>query len=181
MQYKWLDHKLACERRGEAVCSHSERTTRSEFCGEGRARVDRGGPGAEALRSAPLVCPLLEALGIRGIEVTPLELLEAYRRLATRQRSGNLGPAEPVFLGLRQSITFGMAHAAQVETMEVAGKTGTATSRESAQTHGFFVGYAPAEKPDIAVVVFLEQGRGMDAAALAQPVFAEFSREKRSP
>jgi cell division protein FtsI/penicillin-binding protein 2 len=65
--------------------------------------------------------------------------------------------------------------------MEVAGKTGTATSRESAQTHGFFVDYAPAEKPDIAVVVFLEQGRGMDAAALAQPVFAEFSREKRSP
>ena len=123
----------------------------------------------------------LEALGSRGIEVTPLELLEAYRRLATRQRSGNLGPAEPVFLGLRQSVTFGMAHAAQVESMEVAGKTGTATSRDSAQTHGFFVGYAPAEMPDIAVVVFLEQGRGMDAAALAQPVFAEFSREKRSP
>jgi cell division protein FtsI/penicillin-binding protein 2 len=74
-----------------------------------------------------------------------------------------------------------MAHAAQVDAIEVAGKTGTAGSQESAQTHGLFVGYAPAENPEIALVVFLERGRGMDAAALAQPVFAEFSREKRNP
>jgi len=123
----------------------------------------------------------LEALGSRGIEVTPLELLEAYRKLAMQQRSGHLGSAEPVFLGLRQSIALGMAHAAQVDAIEVAGKTGTAGSQESAQTHGLFVGYAPAENPEIALVVFLARGRGMDAAALAQPVFAEFSREKRNP
>lgn len=124
----------------------------------------------------------LEALGTRGIEVTPLELLEAYRKLALQQqRSGKLDAAEPVFLGLRQSITFGMAHAAQTDAMEVAGKTGTASSRESAQSHGFFVGYAPAQIPEIALIVFLERGRGMDAASLAQPVFAEFGREKRMP
>ena len=123
----------------------------------------------------------LEALGSRGIEVTPLELLEAYRKLAMQQRSGKLGYAEPVFDGLRQSITFGMAHAAQVDTIDVAGKTGTASSQESAQAHGLFVGYAPAENPEIALVVFVERARGMDAAALAQPVFAEFSREKRNP
>ena len=35
----------------------------------------------------------LEALGSRGIEVTPLELPEAYRKLAKEQRSGNLGSA----------------------------------------------------------------------------------------
>jgi cell division protein FtsI/penicillin-binding protein 2 len=122
----------------------------------------------------------LEALGSRGIEVTPLELLEAFRKLALQQRSGKLGSAEPVFLGLRQSIAFGMAHAAQVDAIEVAGKTGTASSQESAQAHGLFVGYAPAENPEIALVVYLERGRGMDAAALAQPVFAEFSHEKRN-
>jgi cell division protein FtsI/penicillin-binding protein 2 len=58
-----------------------------------------------------------------------------------------------------------MAHAAWVDGMNVAGKTGTA----------FFVGYAPAETPEIAVVVFLAQGRGLDAAAIVQPVFSGFA------
>ncbi len=64
--------------------------------------------------------------------------------------------------------------------MKVAGKTGTAASRNNPRTHGFFVGYAPAEKPEIAMVVFMQQGRGLDAAALAQTVFEEYAREKRN-
>ncbi len=117
----------------------------------------------------------LEALGDEGIEVTPLELLEAYRKLALRRRGGESGP---VFDGLEHSVAYGMAHAVNVDGMKVAGKTGTASSTRSPRTHGFFAGYAPADNPEIAVVVFLERGRGMDAAALAQPVFAEFARGK---
>jgi cell division protein FtsI/penicillin-binding protein 2 len=116
----------------------------------------------------------LEALGDRGIEVTPLELLAAYRTLALQKRNGAgaAGVGAPVFAGLEQSVTYGMAHAAHVEGTKVAGKTGTAASRESARTHGFFVGYAPAEKPEIVVVVFVERGNGGDAAGVAQTVFA---------
>ncbi len=121
----------------------------------------------------------LEVLGDRGIEVTPLELLEAYRKLGQRKRTGDLGPDEPVFAGLEDSVTFGMAHAANLETVKIAGKTGTAASRGTARTHGFFVGYAPAQKPQIALVVYLENGRGMDAAALARPVVAELARSWR--
>jgi penicillin-binding protein 2 len=121
----------------------------------------------------------LEALGDRGIKVTPLELLEAYRKLALLKRGGDAGLYEPVFKGLEDSVTFGIAHAANVEGMSVAGKTGTASSQATARTHGFFAGYAPAEKPEIVMVVFLAQGRGLDAAAIAQPVFAEFAREKQ--
>jgi len=121
----------------------------------------------------------LEALGDRGIEVTPIRLLEAYRQLALRRRSGNLGADAPVFAGLEQSVEFGMAHAAFVPGMKIAGKTGTAASQNTARTHGFFVGYAPAEKPEIAIVVFLEQGRGLDAAGVAQIVFAAFARSRR--
>jgi cell division protein FtsI/penicillin-binding protein 2 len=125
----------------------------------------------------------LEALGERGIEVTALELLGAYRKLALEKRKG-LGTAEvdaAVFAGLEQSVAYGMAHAADVEGMKIAGKTGTAASRESAKTHGFFVGYAPAEKPEIVVVVYLEQGRGGEAAGVAQRVFAEFAKSGRTP
>jgi cell division protein FtsI/penicillin-binding protein 2 len=119
----------------------------------------------------------LEALGDSGIEITALELLEAYRKLALRKRNGEVGQDSPIFDGLEHSVAYGMAHAADVDGMRIAGKTGTASSAESARTHGFFVGYAPADKPEIALVLFVERGRGMDAAALAQPVLAEFARE----
>ena len=115
----------------------------------------------------------LEALGDRGIEVTALELLGAYRKLALQKRSGApVGVDAAVFAGLEESVAYGMAHAANVDGLKIAGKTGTAATHQSARTHGFFVGYAPAEKPEIVVVVYLEQGNGGDAAGVAQAVFA---------
>jgi len=116
----------------------------------------------------------LEALGDRGIDVTALELLEAYRKLALRKRNGlrNTDGDAAVFAGLEESVAYGMAHAANVEGVKIAGKTGTAASRESARTHGFFVGYAPAEGPEIVVVIYLEQGNGGDAAGVARGIFA---------
>ncbi|HXM96892.1 MAG TPA: penicillin-binding transpeptidase domain-containing protein [Candidatus Dormibacteraeota bacterium] len=102
----------------------------------------------------------LAALGERGIEVTPLELLEAFRKLALGRSAGGNSPDQAVFEGLEHAVTYGTAHAAYVDGMKVAGKTGTASSAESARTHGLFVGYAPADRPQIAIVVYLPQGRG---------------------
>ncbi|MEQ1069912.1 penicillin-binding protein 2 [Acinetobacter lwoffii] len=68
----------------------------------------------------------------------------------------------------------------------IAGKTGTAQVKSIAQgkryneslltdrqlDHGLFVGFAPAENPEIAIAVILENGRGGSAAtALARPIF----------
>ena len=121
----------------------------------------------------------LEALGSWGIQVTPLELLEAYRKLALRRRDGGNGRDAPVFAGLADSVAFGMAHAAYVADMSAAGKTGTASSTDSARSHGFFVGYAPADRPEIVVLVYFENGRGLNAAALAQPLFAAYRKFKK--
>ncbi len=56
----------------------------------------------------------LQALGEWGIEVTPLELLMAYRNLALQKlRTPDTGSAAPVFDGLERSVRYGMAHAAQ--------------------------------------------------------------------
>ena len=123
----------------------------------------------------------LTALGERGVEVTPVELLAAYRRLAMRKRSGNVSPYKPVFDGLEHAVAYGTAHAAYVEGLKVAGKTGTAASSGSARTHGIFVGYAPAEQPEIAIIVYLPQGRGLDAAAVAHSVLKEYSQSKKKP
>jgi len=96
----------------------------------------------------------LEVLGDWGVETTPLELLAAYRRLALRLRAGDLGTAAPVFEGLEGSVAFGMADAAHVGGLRIAGKTGTAASATTAETHGVFVGFAPADQPQIALVVY---------------------------
>jgi penicillin-binding protein 2 len=75
--------------------------------------------------------------------------------------------------GMRQAVATGTAKTAQVPGVTVAGKTGTAEfgsplpGARIAETHGWFVGYAPADKPEIAVVVFLDQGNGAINAAPA--------------
>jgi penicillin-binding protein 2 len=122
----------------------------------------------------------LQALGDWGIEVTPLELLAAYRRLALEklgaQQPRDSGPdfAKPVFLGLERSVLDGAAHAAQPLGTSAAGKTGTASGVNRPGSHGFFVGYAPADKPEIVLLVYLEHGRGTDAAAVAAPVITSY-------
>jgi penicillin-binding protein 2 len=119
----------------------------------------------------------LQALGYWGIEVTPLELIAAYRSLALHKLKNDLPDARPVFSGLVHAVQYGMAHEAEADGITIAGKTGTA-SGNAAQTHGFFVGYAPAEKPEIVLAVYLANGRGSDAAAIAAPILAVYGRAR---
>lgn len=121
----------------------------------------------------------LQALGDWGIEITPLELLQAYRNLALQKLRNQTGSSAPVFQGLEGSVRYGMARDAQPIGITVAGKTGTAASAGVAQTHAFFVGYAPGDKPEVVLIVYLENGRGSDAAALAAPIFSAYARISR--
>ena len=122
----------------------------------------------------------LQAIGEWGIRVTPLELVRAYRNLALlSQTSADMKPTSLLFQGLQESVSYGMAHAAQpASPMKVAGKTGTALADEGPWTHGWFAGYAQAENPQIVLVVFLEKGHGSDAATLARQVFDAFARQR---
>ncbi|MFN4226573.1 MAG: penicillin-binding protein 2 [Candidatus Ratteibacteria bacterium] len=72
--------------------------------------------------------------------------------------------------GLRNVVIFGTGTRAQVEGLEIAGKTGTAqraASEAELPTHGAFVCYAPFDNPKIAVVVFLDYGSSSQAAQIA--------------
>jgi cell division protein FtsI/penicillin-binding protein 2 len=65
----------------------------------------------------------------------------------------------------------GTAKAAQIPGVRVAGKTGSSEHASGARTHGWFVGYAPADNPKIAIAVVLEAaGHG---GAVAVPVAKE--------
>jgi len=122
----------------------------------------------------------LQAIGEWGVHVTPLELLRGYRDLALLSTSNREASLAPLFEGLQASVSYGMAHMTQPEApMKVAGKTGTAASDKGPWTHGWFAGYAPAENPRIALVVFLEKGHGSDAASIAREIFTAFARTQR--
>lgn len=58
-------------------------------------------------------------------------------------------------------------------TVEVGGKTGSAQAGD--KTNGWFVGFAPFDKPEIAVVVLVENGgHGGYTAEVARDIFAEY-------
>jgi penicillin-binding protein 2 len=71
---------------------------------------------------------------------------------------------------MRQAVADGSAFTAQVRNVQVAGKTGTAEFGEQLangryKEHGWFTGFAPFNDPEVAVVVFHEQGNGAGTAA----------------
>lgn len=130
--------------------------------------------GAVALAHSPQELQL-QAVGEWGVRVTPIELLAAYRHLALLSQEHD-AKLLPLFDGLQQSVSYGTGRTAQPSSgWKVAGKTGTSPAEEGPWTHAWFVGYAPADKPEIALVVFLEKGSGgADAARAAREIFAAF-------
>jgi penicillin-binding protein 2 len=100
--------------------------------------------------------------GVRGQELgtggnhsinLPLQTLEAIRE------------------GLRRVVADpkGTAHATvYIESLPIAGKTGTAETGGDRASHAWFAGYAPADEPKVAFVVVLEHAG--EAATAAGPV-----------
>jgi peptidoglycan glycosyltransferase len=121
----------------------------------------------------------LAMLGVESIRITPLELAVAYRWLARELKAhAETTAAQVVSVALADSATFGMARQASVAGISVAGKTGTAEGTASAQTHGWFAGWAPATNPQVVVVVYLPAGHGADAARVAADLLANSPMEK---
>lgn len=120
------------------------------------------------------------------------------------KRAGELDiPAEPprplgispetldlVREGLKAVVTEGTGWRARLSTVEVAGKTGSAqvvsTERleqapddPSIQPHGWFVAFAPAEQPEVALAVIVEHGGGgAVAAAVSRQILARVFRNR---
>ncbi|MBI1801873.1 MAG: penicillin-binding protein 2, partial [Chloroflexi bacterium] len=80
--------------------------------------------------------------------------------------------------GLRAVVTGGTAQAINLAAVQIAGKTGTAEfpgrrdSRGRLPTHAWFTAFAPYEHPEIALVVFVENGG--EGSITAVPIAADF-------
>ncbi len=119
-----------------------------------------------------------------GVLVSPLELASAYTALA----DGGIHHAPNgdgfrvmkedtarAVLGLMERVVVdprGTGHAAQLEGIRVAGKTGTTRSRPGSESHyASFVGIVPADAPRFVILVGTDGVAG-SGGKVAAPVFA---------
>ncbi|MBN2537057.1 penicillin-binding protein 2, partial [candidate division WOR-3 bacterium] len=78
-----------------------------------------------------------------------------------------------VRLALERVVEYGTARSARLGEVTIAGKTGTAENPGGAD-HAWFVGYAPAEQPEIVVAVLVENGG--HGGAVAAPIARQLIR-----
>ena len=78
---------------------------------------------------------------------------------------------------MQQVVSGGTGYAARIAGVKVAGKTGTAENPHGA-SDAWFIGFAPADEPEIAVAVVVENGGagGEVAAPIARQVMARALR-----
>jgi stage II sporulation protein D len=101
------------------------------------------------------------------------------------------GEREVIVKGMRGAVRYGSAEKANLHSLPVYvfGKTGTATQLGGFRTHGWFVGIASApdkstdgseaapDKVNLVVLVLLLKGKGVEAAEVSRPIFAEAASE----
>jgi cell division protein FtsI/penicillin-binding protein 2 len=81
--------------------------------------------------------------------------------------------------GMQLAISEGTAHNAAVPGTAIAGKTGTASRLDDPKrNYGWFLGFAPASRPRIAVCVLIDDATGCnEASSAARLVFSAFLKK----
>ncbi len=87
---------------------------------------------------------------------------------------------EMVQKGMREAVISGSARSLSSLPVKAAGKTGTAQFGNQGETHSWFIGYAPYDSPEIAIVVLVEAGgEGHEAAVpTAKQILNWYFKEK---
>lgn len=73
-------------------------------------------------------------------------------------------------------VDSGTGTGAQIPGVQVAGKTGTAETTKEAAPHAWFTGFAPANDPQVAVAVVVENGGSMGSEATGGAVSAPIAK-----
>jgi len=140
----------------------------------------RMGAGGGYLRVTPLqMAVATAAIANGGHLLKPRLVLEVIDhegrvvRRVPRQVRGEVPVGQDALAVVRQvmatAVSQGIARQAQVPGLPVAGLATVQGPGEVA--HGWFVGFAPANEPEVAVVVFLRDGTGAQAAQVASRIF----------
>jgi peptidoglycan glycosyltransferase len=112
------------------------------------AMIAAGIANEGAVMKPYLVNKITDAKGDTVDEAKPEELSEAV----SPETAGKLREM------MVSVVNNGTANLAQVPGVQVAGKTGTAESGDRAAPHAWFISFAPAEDPKVALAVIVESG-----------------------
>lgn len=129
------------------------------------------GMGQGEITTTPLqLCNLAALVANRGYYLTPhIHKPRKGQKLDPRfaERHQSMARPEafgPIIEGMRACVTGGTAASINTPAYKICGKTGTAENE--GEDHSIFMGFAPMEKPAIAVSVYVENGGfGADLAA----------------
>jgi peptidoglycan glycosyltransferase len=97
---------------------------------------------------------------------------EVYREDAVSQEV-----ADQITAMMELVVAKGTATSAQIPGVRVAGKTGTAQNAAGQAPHAWFVGFAPADAPQVAVAVVVEDGGSAGSEATGGRVAAPIGRD----
>jgi peptidoglycan glycosyltransferase len=75
------------------------------------------------------------------------------------------------------NVSDGAASGARIDGVDVAGKTGTAENGDSAPFTLWFTGFAPAENPQVAVAVVVEDGGGQGQSGSGNTIAAPIAKK----
>ena len=92
-------------------------------------------------------------------------------------RAISLQTAEQTTQMMESVVEEGTGTAARIEGVKVAGKTGTAQTSEGQNPHTWFICFAPADDPRIAVAVIVEHGGSFGSEATGGAVAAPIARQ----
>jgi len=92
---------------------------------------------------------------------------------STAVSPGTAAALTDMMIGVVES---GSGTAARISGVQVAGKTGTAQTAEGQAPHAWFTGFAPADKPQVAVAVIVEHGGNAGSEATGGRVAAPIAR-----
>jgi penicillin-binding protein 2 len=123
--------------------------------------IGQGAMGLTPLQAATMI----SAIANGGTVWVPRLVQDGQAPVARLRHPWKAAHLATVRRGLRAVVTSGTGGAAAIEGVAVAGKTGSAESGKP-KTHAWFVGYAPFERPTIALCAFAETaGHGGEMAA----------------
>ena len=122
--------------------------------------------GGEVMR--PYLVSEVQAPDLSTLDVAKPEL---YRRAVSQQVAATMTTL------MEAVVTRGTGTAAQLSGVRVAGKTGTAQHGPGAAPHAWFIGFAPAQDPKVAVAVLVEDGGSLGSDATGGKVAAPIARE----
>ncbi len=137
--------------------------------------------GQGALLSTPLQVAVMFSIPANGGYLVKPHLLKNDAQAKSSRQSINLKPTtiEVLRKGLRMVVTEGTGRVMDKPTIPpAAGKSGTAEAwkevgkRRVKQNHAWFGGYAPINKPEIAIVAFAEHSGG-GGGSVAGPMVLE--------